>query len=77
MLKKDSRNSKKFFHFCVDYHYGVLENMLVTVLVNWRGREYVYFDILVSRSGIEQEKRIGQSVLNEEECLKDKNPGGK
>lgn len=51
--------------------------MLVTVLVNWRGREYVYFDILVSRSGIEQEKRIGQSVLNEEECLKDKNPGGK
>ena len=42
------------------YHYGVLEHMPVTVLVNRRGREYVDFDILVSRSAVEREKRMGQ-----------------
>jgi len=59
------------------YHYGVLKHMPVTVLVNRRGREYVDFDILVSRSAVEREKRMGQYLLNGKDWAKDKNPGGK
>jgi len=58
--KKFFRNSRNLLHFRMRYHYSVLEHMLVTVQVNRRGREYIDFDILVSRSGIEQEKRMGQ-----------------
>jgi len=61
----------------MSYQYGIPKCMPVTVLVNRRGREYIDFDILVSRSGIEQEKRMGQWGLDGKECLKDKNWGGK
>lgn len=59
------------------YHYGVLKHMPVTVLVNRRGEEYVDFDLLVSRSGIEGEKRMGQYRLCGGDWVKDKNAGGK
>jgi len=58
--KKFLRNSRNLLYFDMRYHYGVLKHMLVTVLVNRRGREYVDFDILVSRSAVEREKRMGQ-----------------
>lgn len=61
----------------MSYHYGVLKHMPVTVLVNQRGREYVDFGLLVSRSAVEREMRMGQYRLDAEECLKDKNAGGK
>lgn len=75
--KKFLRNSRNLLHFDMRYHYGVLKHMPVTVLVNRRGREYVDFDILVSRSGIEGERRMGQYLLNAEDWVKDKNPGWK
>ena len=58
--KKFLRNSRNLLYFDMRYHYSVLGYMLVTVLVNRRGREYVDFDILVSRSAVEREKRMGQ-----------------
>lgn len=61
----------------MSYQYGIPKHMLVTVLVNRRGREYVDFDILVSRSGIEGEKRMGQYCLCGGDRVKDENPGGK
>lgn len=61
----------------MSYHYGVLKHMPVTVLVNQRGREYVDFGLLVSRSAVEREMRMGQYPLCVEECLKDKKVGQK
>ena len=59
------------------YHHGVLKHMLVTVLVNRRGEEYVDFDILVSRSAVEREKQMGQYLLNAEDWVKDEKNGRK
>jgi len=47
--------------------------MPVTVLVNLRGREYVDFDILVSRSAVEREMRMGEAQLCEGKGWKDEN----
>lgn len=61
----------------MSYCYGVLRRAIVTVQVNRRGEEYVDFDLLVSRSAVEREMRMGQAPLNGEECLKDENWAGK